>query len=132
MQTNLVSNIQGVALITDPRLVNPWDINFPQLPGINPPVVVADQGTGVATMYQISSDGSTVIEVELTVTIPTVGSSDTERPNRRGPKYEPRGFLIPGPDGNVPATYIFDTLQGTIEGYSASNTGDILGRDRGQ
>ena len=59
VQTNLVSNVPGMALITDPNLVNPWDVNFPQLPGINPPVFVADQGAGVATSYQISSDGST-------------------------------------------------------------------------
>ena len=31
--------------------------------------------------------------------------------------------MIPGPDGPVSATYIFDTLQGTIEGYA--ETGDI-------
>ena len=65
VQTNLVSNIPGMARITDPKLVNPWDVNFPQLPGINPPVVVADQGSGVATSYQISPDGSTVMRGEF-------------------------------------------------------------------
>jgi hypothetical protein len=51
VQTNLVSNTPGMALITDPRLVDPWDVNFPQEPGVYPPVVVADQGVGVATSY---------------------------------------------------------------------------------
>ncbi len=32
-QTNLVSNIPGHGYDTDPSLVNPWDINFPQKPG---------------------------------------------------------------------------------------------------
>ncbi len=125
VQTNLVSNIQGMALVTDPRLVNPWDVNFPQLPGINPPVVVADQGTGVATSYQISSNGRKVIASSVAVTIPTVGSSALSGPTGVVQNTNPGDFLIPGPDGNVPATYIFDTLQGTIEGYSASNTGVI-------
>ena len=51
-------------LITDRSLVNPWDVNFPQQPRTNPPVIVADQGSGVATSYQISPDGRKVIDVE--------------------------------------------------------------------
>ena len=69
-----------MARLTDPELVNPWDIDFPQLPGINPPVVVADQGTGVATSYQISPDGLTVMEASPPVAIPTVGRRGAERP----------------------------------------------------
>ena len=120
VQTNLVSNVAGLALITDPNLVNPWDVNFPQLPGINPPVVVADQGSGVATAYQISSDGSTVIDRSgLTVTIPTVGFSEPSGPTGLVQNTHAGEFLIPGPDGiSAPASYIFDTLQGTIEGYN--------------
>ena len=30
VQTNLVSNIKGMALKTDRNLVNPWDVNSPQ------------------------------------------------------------------------------------------------------
>ena len=80
----LVSDIPGMAQITDPSLVDPWDINFPQDKHNDPLVWVADQGTGVATMYNISTDGSTVTKSPLTVTIPTVGSARTNRPNRRG------------------------------------------------
>jgi uncharacterized protein (TIGR03118 family) len=114
----LVSNGYVPAQITDPSLVNPWDINFPQRPGLNPWVWVSDQGTGVATMYKISSDGSTIEKSSLTVTIPTVGSSRPTGPT--GVVYNTtKEFSIPGPRGNrVPAEYIFDTLQGTIGGYN--------------
>jgi uncharacterized protein (TIGR03118 family) len=120
VQTNLVSNVEGMALITDPELVNPWGVNFPQLPGINPPVVVADQGTGVATSYQISSDGGTVMESSSPVTIPTVGSSKPSGPTGVVQNTNKNEFLIPGTQ--IPATYIFDTLQGTIVGSYANGT----------
>src|ERR1700690_1142397 len=82
VQTNLVSNIKGMALITDRNLVNPWGVNNPQDTHDVLPVVVADQGTGVATTYQISPDGSMVMELEPnpTVTIPTVGPSEPSGP----------------------------------------------------
>jgi uncharacterized protein (TIGR03118 family) len=133
VQTNLVSNIQKTALITDPNLVNPWDVNFPQLPGMNPPVVVADQGTGVATSYQISPNGLQVIESSAVVTIPKVGSSEPSGPTGVVQNTDSQDFLIPGPDGPVSATYIFDTLQGAIEGYAAGeiNSAKVMNRSKG-
>ena len=62
-------------LYSDSNLVDPWDINFPTgRPGIVPPpeVWVADQGTGVATMYEISHGRHRITKSPLTVTIPTV------------------------------------------------------------
>jgi len=118
---NLVSNAYVNAAKIDPRLVDPWDINFPQKSGTYPPIFVADQGTGVVTMYQISGKGKTVTKSPLTVTIPTVGSSTPTGPT--GVVYDPHNvYLIKGRHGQkVPATYIFATLQGTIEGYSTDS-----------
>jgi uncharacterized protein (TIGR03118 family) len=128
VQTNLVSNVQGMALITDPSLVNPWDVNFPQLPGINPPIYVADQGAGGATAYQISSDGSTVIdESSLAVTVPAVGFGEPSGPTGLVQNTRPGEFLIPGPDGSpIAVSYIFDTLQGTIGGYALDANGNLI------
>ncbi len=118
---NLVSNAYVNAAKIDPRLVDPWDINFPQKSGTYPPIFVADQGTGVVTMYQISGKGKTVTKSPLTVKIPTVGSSTPTGPT--GVVYDPHNvFMIKGRHGQkVPATYIFGTLQGTIEGYSSDS-----------
>ena len=81
---------------------------------------VADQGTGVVTMYAISMDGSTVTKSPVTVTIPTVPQSISTRTGPTGVVQDPtNSFSMPGPHRkSVPATYIFDTLQGTIEGYN--------------
>jgi uncharacterized protein (TIGR03118 family) len=125
VQTNLVSDVAGQrAQIIDPRLVDPWDVNFPQAPKLNPPVWVADQGTGVATMYQISSTGHTVKKLHSKVTIPTVGSSTPTGPTGVVMNAHPPNFKIPAPGRkSVPATYIFDTLQGTIEGWNPHSKG---------
>src|SRR5690242_21054715 len=46
-QTNLVSNIPGLAAFTDPNLVNPWGI------ALSPasPFWISDNGTGLLTLY---------------------------------------------------------------------------------
>jgi uncharacterized protein (TIGR03118 family) len=123
VQTNLVSNVKGEALIWDKNLVNPWDVNFPQEPHKYPPVYVADQGKGVATAYQISSDGSTVMKKsKLAVTIPVVGSSEPAGPTGVVQNTHRSAFKFRLPDGNKSrATYIFGTLQGTIEAISKAN-----------
>jgi uncharacterized protein (TIGR03118 family) len=112
-QTNLVSNIPGFGFYTDPRLVNPWDVNFPQKPDVYPPVFVADQGTGVVTSYKITDNGRNVIESKSAVTI-----NEPSGPTGLVQNTPPIDFLIPRPHRKkpVPATYIVDTLQGTIEG----------------
>jgi hypothetical protein len=53
-QVNLVSDQPGVAVRTDPNLVNPWGISF----GPGTPFWVANNGTGTSTLYQQS--GNTV------------------------------------------------------------------------
>jgi uncharacterized protein (TIGR03118 family) len=107
------------ALTVDHSLLDPWDINFPQQPAIEPPplVWVADQGKGVVTMYAISKDGTRIKTSVLTVKIPTVGSSTPSGPT--GVVQDPtKSFSF---KGGVPFTYIFDTLQGTIAGYPGPN-----------
>src|SRR5439155_128818 len=46
-QTNLVSDIAGVALFTDKNLVNPWGLSHPP----KGPWWVSDNGTGLSTLY---------------------------------------------------------------------------------
>ena len=46
-QTNLVSDMPGVAPVTDPNLVNPWGLSRSS----TSPWWVSDNGMGVATLY---------------------------------------------------------------------------------
>src|SRR5216683_1540727 len=65
-QTNLVSDIAGVAKFTDTHLVNPWGL----VHGPSTPWWVSDNGTGVSTLY----DGHGKA-VPLVVTIPPPAGS---------------------------------------------------------
>ncbi len=85
-QTNLVSDIAGVAKFTDSNLVNPWGlVHAPQSPWW-----VANNGTGVSTLY--NGHG---VKVPLTVTIPPPGGSPA------GTTAAPTGAIFNGTGGFV-------------------------------
>src|SRR5713101_804768 len=65
-QTNLVSDIAGVALFKDPNLVNPWGLSHSP----TSPWWISDNGTGVATLYKGNG-----VAVPLVVTIPPPAGS---------------------------------------------------------
>src|SRR5207253_5260738 len=67
-QTNLVSDVPGMARITDPNLVNPWGLAL----GTNSGLWVADNGAGKATTYD--GDGNPIPSgLPLDVTVPAPG-----------------------------------------------------------
>src|SRR5260370_2924727 len=110
-QTNLVSDIAGVAKFTDSNLVNPWGlVHAPQSPWW-----VANNGTGVSTLY--NGHG---VKVPLTVTIPPPGGSPA------GTTSSPTGAIFNGTGGFVvsangksgSALFIFDTEDGTLSGLN--------------
>jgi uncharacterized protein (TIGR03118 family) len=118
-QTNLVSDIGGVAQVTDSSLVNPWGMAFSS----SSPFWVSNQQTGKATLYSVSSTG-TATKLSLTVAIPTTGSGAPTGPTGQVFNGSSTSFLLPGPNNTmVPAHFIFDTLQGTIEGWSPQSNG---------
>src|SRR6266702_7706090 len=65
-QTNLVSDIHGLARFTDSNLVNPWGLSHSP----TSPWWVSDNGTGVSTLYR--GDGTAL---PLVVTIPPPAGS---------------------------------------------------------
>src|SRR5262249_32805691 len=51
IQTNLVSDIQGLAALPDPTLQNPWGISHSP----TSPIWVSDQRTNVTTLYAVTA-----------------------------------------------------------------------------
>jgi uncharacterized protein (TIGR03118 family) len=101
---NLVSDIDGVARITDPHLVNPWGLSF----GPNTPAWVADNGADVSTLYSGGVRRSIPMTLPLVVAIP--GGAPT------GTVFNPTGgFKVNG----APAKFIFDSEAGTITAWNA-------------
>ena len=64
VQTNLVSDLPGLAANLDPNLKNPWGISF----SATSPFWVSDAGTGKATLYNSSGTPQALV-----VTIPSPG-----------------------------------------------------------
>ncbi len=107
-QTNLVSDIPGLAAITDPSLINPWGVSF----GSTSPFWVSDQGANVSTLYSVTSAGTS--KLGLTVAIPQTASPP------QGPTGQVNNatssFVING----APANFIFANLNGTISAWNSS------------
>jgi uncharacterized protein (TIGR03118 family) len=102
-QTNLVSDVPGMATFTDPNLKNPWGISA----GPTTPMWVSDNGAGVTTLYR--GDGS---KVPLTVVIPPGAGAPA------GALGTPTGTVF---NGNAAAfrgdRFLFATEDGTIAGW---------------
>jgi uncharacterized protein (TIGR03118 family) len=104
-QTNLVSDIPGMAAHTDANLVNPWGISFvPQQP-----LWIANNGSGTSTIYDQA--GATALP-PVTIPPPTGGSGTGTVTgtvaNTTG------GFAL----NSVPQFFIFATEDGTISAWS--------------
>jgi uncharacterized protein (TIGR03118 family) len=103
-QTNLVSDVPGMAANTDPNLKNPWGVSFSS----TSPFWTSDQVTGLATLYNAAGvPQSLVVTVPGSATPPT-GPTGQVFSNISGQ------FLV----GATPATFIFDNLNGTISGWN--------------
>jgi uncharacterized protein (TIGR03118 family) len=107
--TNLVSDIPGVAQGVDSNLVNPWGI----VPSSNNTFWIADNGTGVSTLYK--PDGT---KVSLVVTIPP-SASNTEGGNPTGIVFNSGPEFVVSENGNSgPALFIFVSEDGSISGWN--------------
>src|SRR3954451_25174746 len=118
IQTNLVSDIAGLAIIEDPNLVNPWGVSH----SATSPFWVSDQGTSVSTLYNVTSTGVTLNP--RVVTIPKT-SSGPQGPTGQVSNIGGSNFLVNG----SPARFIFTNLNGTFSAWNAglgSNTAQIV------
>ena len=103
-QTNLISDLPGMAAATDANLVNPWGISRSS----TSPWWVSDNGTGVSTLY--SGTGSAI---PLVVTIPAADSG-TGTPTGQIFNGSQDFQIAPG----KPALFLFVTEDGTVSGWN--------------
>jgi uncharacterized protein (TIGR03118 family) len=109
-QTNLVSDKPDLAQLTDPNLVNSWGMAA----GPTTPLWIADNGTGVATIYPGAVGGMPISIAPLVVTIP--GGAPT------GTVFNPSmSFKMEVGNQQLPATFLFDSEAGTISAWPFTN-----------
>lgn len=117
-QTDLASDIPGLAAITDPNLVNTWGVAA--FPG-GSPFWINNQGTGTSSLFSVS--GSTTIAPAM---LP-FGTNFVNVPGG-GAVSGPTGivangtssFLIGPPGSQTPALFIFANLNGSISAWNLS------------
>jgi uncharacterized protein (TIGR03118 family) len=100
VQTNLTSDISGLAANTDPNLKNPWGMSF----SATSPFWVSDQVTNVSTLYNGAGTPQALI----------VGTP----PSPTGQVFNASTSFNLQSGGQ--ALFIFDSLSGTISGWNAA------------
>lgn len=124
VQTNLVSDLSGVAAITDPGLKNPWGLSHSP----TSPFWSSNQGASTATLYAVT-DKTTVVKVNINppagdVLIPTAAAGP-QGPTGQVNNSNPSSFPVNhGGDGS-PAHFIFANLNGTIAAWDKGPTAFI-------
>ena len=109
--TNLVSDQPGVAVTTDPNLVNAWGLTSTA----TSPWWVSDNGKDVSTLYR--ADGS---KVALTVGVASAPTGAVANPGT--------SFAVTNGTTSAPAVFIFSTEDGTILGWNptvAATTAEV-------
>jgi uncharacterized protein (TIGR03118 family) len=112
-QTNLVSDLPGMALIQDPDLVNPWGIS---LSG-GSPFWVANNGTGTSTLYAGDhvSPPTPLSKNGLVVTIP--GGLPTGTVFNTGAATD---FIVKSGAASGRASFLFASQVGIVSGWNTN------------
>jgi uncharacterized protein (TIGR03118 family) len=126
LQTNLVSDLPGVALVQDPNLVNPWGISESS----SSPFWISDNNAGLSTLYSVPGANNTPVSINsLVVSIPApgdpLGASGTPNGTVFNTDGGPTGgFKVSGVDTSgkpitASAVFLFTTEDGTLVGWNS-------------
>ena len=107
-QTNLTSDLGGVAMNQDTNLVNPWGIAF----GPNTPIWISDNHTGFGTVYNGAGQPfPTSNPIQVTIAPPLGGL----------PPAAPTGVVFNDTAGFGGSHFIFATEDGTISAWASGS-----------
>jgi len=119
VQTNLVSDIPGLAKVTDPNLKNPWGTST--APGL--PIWVSDNNAGVTTLYDgtgqpIPLQAKPPVNAVAIPAPPSAGTGAVGAPT--GTVFNPtgQGFVVSNKAASGSSRFLFATEDGAIVGWS--------------
>jgi uncharacterized protein (TIGR03118 family) len=119
VQTDLVSDIPGLAALTEPKLVNPWGMSHTD----TSPIWTSNQGTGTANLFNVTPNPPQKVDPAGTdgnIVIPTTASGPQ---GPTGQVANPTSSFPVGMGGdNQPAHFIFANLNGTISAWDKGQT----------
>jgi uncharacterized protein (TIGR03118 family) len=122
-QTDLVSDLAGLATITDPSLVNPWGISHTS----TSPFWTSNQSTNTATLYAVTGS-TTVTKTNINppagfVAIPTTATGP-QGPTGQVANTNTASFQLTPGNPSTSSHFIFADLNGTVSAWvtgAASN-----------
>ncbi len=130
-QTNLVSDIPGVAELTDPNLQGAWGMSFSAQPP-NTEFWISNNASDTSTLYTVSPTTNTPTILSLVVPIPNLGGAAPNQ-NDNGPTGQvsttaPGITTSPTNDFQMSngtnvgrAAFIFANVDGSISGWRGGN-----------
>jgi uncharacterized protein (TIGR03118 family) len=114
LQTNLVSDVPGLAINLDPNLKNPWGL----VASPSSPWWVSDNNAGVSTLYNGAGQPFPIAS-PLVVTIPTASGPGTlGSPSGVVFNGSKTDFIVSQGKKSGPAAFIFATEDGLIAAWS--------------
>ncbi len=123
VQVNLVSDIPGLATITDPQLVNPWGVSHSTTSAF----WTSNQGTSTSTLYTVS-DRTTISKVPINgngiVNIPKTAAGP-QGPTGQVSNTNTSSFPVNNGGDGGSAHFIFANLNGTISAWDTGTTAFI-------
>jgi uncharacterized protein (TIGR03118 family) len=133
VQTNLVSDLAGLATITDSNLENPWGSSH----SATSPFWISNQRTNTSTLYGVTGSLNTTGSFSVTrfppppqapliVAIPTT-TSGPQGPTGQVANFNADGtlgasFVVTAGGSTAPARFIFANLNGTISAWNGTGT----------
>jgi uncharacterized protein (TIGR03118 family) len=125
VQTNLVSDIAGLAKITEPELVNPWGISHTA----TSPFWTSNQGTNTANLFAVTGQTNvskvTPANTNGNITIPTFGGGPAQGPTGQVSNTNTSSFPVASGGDGAFAHFIFANLNGTISAWDTGQTAFI-------
>jgi uncharacterized protein (TIGR03118 family) len=125
VQVNLVSDIPGLATITEPELVNPWGVSH----STTSPFWTSNQGTSTTTLFAVT-DRTTVSKVTAVnpptgnIAIPPTATGP-QGPTGQVSNVNTSSFPVNNGGNGVSAAFIFANLNGTISAWNGGPTAFI-------
>jgi uncharacterized protein (TIGR03118 family) len=125
LQTNLVTDDQAfltglgysAAARVDTNLVNPWGMSYTPT---GSPIWVSDNGTGLSTLYPVTSAGVGTNATAVVIPPPPTGTPALPTGQVNTGQAGPNDFIVPS--ASIKAGFIFATEGGTIAARTTGNT----------
>ncbi len=113
VQTNLVSDVPGLAPVTDPNLKNPWGVSF----SATSPTWVSNTASNNSSLYNSANQ----IVSTVLVAVPGGPTGQINVPNT----LPSTDFPVNGSSNATRASFVFDTLGGSIFAWNGGSAATV-------